>query len=178
MINRRYLRSQGGYTLIEVIITTALGLVVMTALTSVVLTTARAAKVAEGRIEASSQVRSLELRAYDDFARSGLPATSGCGNSVANACRTSPIVLTGFQVTNSTQPVPAGYTVTYQWDGSAFVDRRVGSGSPTHTATNVTAFSWFIDGTAPNQTVVVNLTVTVFSYSESQTLRFYPRLNP
>ena len=53
-----------------------------------------------------------------------------------------------------------------------------GTNPPVHAATNVTAFSYYLDGAAPNQTVVVSLTVTFQSYSESQTLRFFPEVKP
>jgi hypothetical protein len=70
--------------------------------------------------------------------------------------------------------VPASFQVSYTWDGSNFLDRAIAStGVSEHAATNVTAFSWYIDTDA---TVVVSLTVTVQSYSESQTFRFDPRL--
>jgi prepilin-type N-terminal cleavage/methylation domain-containing protein len=163
---RRYVRSQDGFTLIEVIIASAITVIVMTGLTSVVLTSMRAFNTASSRVEASDQIRSFELRANDDFARGGMPAGS-C------PCTTTPIVLTGLQASNSAPPVPGPYTVTYTWDGSAFLDRYVGSSS-TRLATNVTAFSWNQAG----RSVVVSMTVTVKGYSESQTFRFYPRLNP
>lgn len=177
-LHRHSWRNQDGYTLVEVIIASALGLVVMTALTSVVLTTWRGTQTAVGRVEASSEIRNLEYRAYDDFARSGIPGLSGCGDQRANACTTSPIVLIGWQVSNSGPPAPSPYQVTYRWDGAGFLDRQVGGNPPVHLATDVTAFSWYLDGTAPNQTVVINLTVTVQGYGESQTMRFYPRVNP
>jgi len=170
----RAARSQDGFTLIEVIITSLLSLVVMTGLTSVVLTAMRANDIAAGRIEASGQIRNFELRAYDDFAGSALPSPSGCVATQVSPCTSQPIVLSGKQVANSTSvaPLPYDYTVTYTWDGSAFLDRTT-SGNTNHIATNVTGFSWYLDG----QTVVVTLTVKVRSYVETQTLRFYPRVN-
>jgi hypothetical protein len=42
----------------------------------------------------------------------------------------------------------------------------------------VTAFSATLTGTAPNQTVVVTMTVTVQAYALTQILQFYPRVNP
>ena len=54
----------------------------------------------------------------------------------------------------------------------------MGSTAPKHAATNVTAFSAVLSGTAPHQTVVVTLTVTVQAYVETQTLQFYPHVNP
>jgi prepilin-type N-terminal cleavage/methylation domain-containing protein len=163
---RRYLRSQGGFTLVEVIVASAITVIVMTGLTSVVLTSMRAYNTATSRVEASTQIRNFELRANDDFPRGGMPAGS-C------PCTTTPIVLTGQQASNSNAPVPGPYTVSYTWDGSAFLDRQVGSTS-THLAANVTAFSWNQVG----RSVVVSMTVTVQGYSQSQTFRFYPRLNP
>jgi hypothetical protein len=81
-------------------------------------------------------------------------------------------VLIGYQVSNST-PVPATFQVTYTWDKDAgFLDRAVARGSTAHAATDVSAFSWYVDA---NSTVVVNMTVTVQAYSQSQTFRFYPR---
>jgi prepilin-type N-terminal cleavage/methylation domain-containing protein len=141
MNRAKYWRDQSGYTLIEVVITSALTLVVMSALTSVVLTSVRAANTATGRVEASSQIRNFEYRAYDDFAHSGVPAAS-C--SVSVPCSTAPLVLSGPQW-HSSPPSASNYQV---------------------------------DDTPPKQTVVVNLTVVVLGYSESQTFRFYPRLNP
>jgi prepilin-type N-terminal cleavage/methylation domain-containing protein len=172
-----YVRGQSGFTLVELVITSALTLVVMSALTSVILTTMKGASVATGRIEASNQVRNFEFRAADDFARSNMPILGGCG-TLASPCTTTPLVLAGRQVTNAFPPVPSRYQVTYTWDGAAFLDRQVGNGESVHIATNVTAFAWYVDGTPPNQTVVVSLTVTVLSYNESQVFRFYPRLNP
>lgn len=170
-------RGQSGYTLVELVITVALSAVVMSALTSVVLTTVRGANVATGRIEASSQVRNFESRAYNDFAASGVPSVGGCG-TIASPCTTTPLVLTGTRVTNSSSPVASSYQVTYRWDGSAMLDRQVAGGEAIHMGTNVTAFRWYVDGASPNQTVVVYLTVTVAGYSESQVFRFYPRVNP
>ncbi len=170
----RYAKGQGGYTLVEVLVASALGLVVMTALSQVVLTSWRAVGTATSRIEASGQVRNFQFDAYDDFALSSVPSLSNCASGSPPPCT---ITLSGLQASNSTAPVPASYQVTYTWDG-ANVDRKIGSNPPNHAATNVTAFSAYIAGTAPNQTVVVTLTVTVQTYAETQTLRFYPRVNP
>ncbi len=175
----RYARSQAGYTLVELIVASAIGLIVMTGLTSVVLTSWRASTIATSRIEASSQIRNFEFVAYDDFALSGLPDMSGCGTDLIPPCT---IGLSGWQVSNSIKPVPADYQVTYTWDGTNVL-RQVGVDNAKLVATNVTAFSAYIDGTAPYQTVVVTMTVTMNAtteqlYHETQALRFYPRINP
>jgi prepilin-type N-terminal cleavage/methylation domain-containing protein len=178
-VNRRlsrYARNQDGFTLVEVIITAAIGAMVMTALTSVILTSVNASKVATSRVEASGQMRNFEFYAYDDFAHSGVPGTSGCG-TVDNQCTTQPIVLNGLRATNSVTPATSPYQVSYSWDGAQFLDRQFGGGA-THTATSVTGFSWYVDSSAAHPTVVVSLTVTVGNYSESQTFRFFPRVNP
>jgi prepilin-type N-terminal cleavage/methylation domain-containing protein len=172
----RYLRSQAGYTLVEVIIASAIGAILMGGLTSVILTSVRASNTATSRIEASSQIRSFQLFAYDDFARSSVPDPSGCG-TVGDQCTTQPIDLAGQQVRNSTNPVPAPYNVSYVWDGTSFLDRQSNANPAIHAAVHVSQFAWYVDGTSPNQTVVVSMTVTVGSYSESQTLRFYPRIS-
>jgi prepilin-type N-terminal cleavage/methylation domain-containing protein len=170
---RSHPNGQDGYTLVELIIAVALGALLMAALTSVVLTSWRAANVASSRVEASGQIRNFEYFAYDDFARSGTPSTGAC--VPATPCTTQPLVLSGLQVSNST-PVPASFQVSYTWDGSNFLDRAIAStGVSEHAATNVTAFSWYVD---TDSTVVVSLTITVQSYSESQTFRFDPRMNP
>jgi len=144
---------QDGFTLVELIIALAIGLVLMSALTSVVLAAWRGTTIATGRIEASSQIRNFQYFAYDDFATSNVSSLSSC----ASPC-TTPVTLAA---------------ASYKWDGSNFLDRTSGQAT-IHVATNVTAFSMDVQ---PN-TVVVNLTVTVQSYSESQTFRFYPRVNP
>ena len=170
-------RSQAGYTLVELIIALAISGFLMVALTSVVLTSVRAAATATNRVEASSEIRSFQSFAADDFARSGVPDGGGCGTA-ATPCTTEPILLVGTQVSNSTQPAASTVQVTYTWDGSSFVDRQIGGGEAIHAATDVTAFSWYVDSSAARPTVVVSVTVTVGAYSESQTFRFYPRVNP
>lgn len=175
---RSYFRSQSGYTLIEVIITSLIGMVVMSALTSVVLTTWRANTTATSRVEASSQIRNFQLRAYEDFARSRLPAIAGCGASQGNPCTTTPVSVTGLQVNDPAKLSVSPYTVSYAWDGVRFLDRQAANDPPKHIATNVSGFSWYVDG----NTVVVNVTITIKDlqsnpvYSESQVLRFYPRV--
>jgi prepilin-type N-terminal cleavage/methylation domain-containing protein len=171
------IRSQAGYTLVELIIALAISGFLMVALTSVVLTAVRAAATASNRVEASGQIRSFQSFAADDFARSGVPDGGGCGTP-ATPCTTQPIVLVGTQVSNSTQPAASTVQVTYTWDGSSFVDRQVGGGEAIHAATDVTAFLWYVDSSAAHPTVVVSVTVKVGTYSESQEFRFYPRLNP
>jgi len=165
------LRGQGGYTLVEVIIAAAIGALLMAALSSVVFTSWHGSTIASGRVEASSEVRNFEYFAYDDFARSSLPASAGC--LPASPCTTQPLSLAGVKVSNST-PVPSGVSVTYAWDGSQFLNRTV-DGVTEHMATDVTAFSWYVD---TNMTVVVSMTVTIQGYSQSQSFRFHPELNP
>ncbi|HEY1421276.1 MAG TPA: prepilin-type N-terminal cleavage/methylation domain-containing protein [Candidatus Dormibacteraeota bacterium] len=172
-------RSQAGYTLIEVVISVAIGAILMAALTSVVLTSVRAADIASSRVEASGQLRSFEFFAYDDFAGSGVPDTATCGDSSSTACTTQPITLAGVGVSNSVSPAPSASSVTYTWDSTNFfLDRKVGANPAIHAATDVSAFSWYVDSSGASPVVVVRLKVTVSNYSESQTLLFYPRLNP
>jgi len=165
-------RGQAGFTLVELLVALALSVIVMSALTSVVFTSVRAANTSIGRVEASSQIRTFQLRADDDFASSTVPPPNGC-TSLATACKT-PLVLSAIQVSNATPPVPSSESVTYSWDGSANLNRTVGPSS-THLATSVTNFWWYVD--SASGTVVVQLTVTVLSYSETQTFLFHPRLN-
>jgi prepilin-type N-terminal cleavage/methylation domain-containing protein len=172
-------RRQGGFTLIELIIATALGLVVLGALTSVVLTMMMADNTASGRVEASSQVRNFQFAAYDDFVLARPPTTSsGCGTP-SNRCTTQDLVLSGSRAPNPTDGLPVSYTIRYVWDPSKKVVTRYAGTTSRVTASNVTAYSWYVDRTA-TPTVVVSLTVTIPSYnatySESQTLRFYPRI--
>ena len=166
----KYVRSQGGFTLVELIVASAIGLALLTALTSVFLTASRSVNAATNRIEASGQIRNFELFAYDDFAQSSVPVPGGCG-TVGNPCTTQPLPLSGT------------YAVSYVWDGSAFLDRQIGTNS-IHMASNVTAFSWYVDSSSLHPTVVISLTVTVpnlgdlLAYSDSQTFRFVPQVNP
>jgi prepilin-type N-terminal cleavage/methylation domain-containing protein len=181
--SRRH-RAQAGFTLVELLIASALGLIVMSGLASVVLTTSRASQTASDRVEAAGQIRGFQQVAYNDFAGSSLPVPpGGCGSSSA-PCTHSPIQLQGCQMSissNKTQSL-LRQTVIYAWpSGSDHVLRQIGTNSHT-AATNVTAFSWYVDGTAPNTSVVVTLTVTMGSpgttLSQSQTMRFYPRVDP
>src|ERR1700693_6095908 len=141
---------------------------VMTVLTSVFFTSWRAGTTATSRIEASAQVRNFQFDATDDFALSSAPVISSCAPSDPPPCT---ITLSGW---NYTDPQ---YRVMYRWDG-VNVDRTIGQNPPVHAATNVIAFSAYFAGSAPYQTIVVALTVQVQDYVETQTLRFYPRLNP
>lgn len=175
---RAYLRSQDGYTLVEVIVSAAIGAILLAGLTSVIFSSVKAFNTASSRVEASGQIRNLEYFADDDVARSDVPVGSGCGFP-GTPCTTQQLDLRGFQVTNSANPAPAPYEVVYTWDGSAFVDRLVSTtGASEHVATNVTAFDWYVEGSYPAETVVIDITVTVRDYSESQTLRLYPRVDP
>lgn len=174
---RRYAKSQDGFTLVEVIIASAIGLIVMTGLTSLVLSTWRAGTIATTRVVASGQIRSFQLDAYDDFALSVVPTLTNCTAGSPPPCK---IALSGSQASNAAVPSITFYQVTYVWNG-VNVDRTVGNGTPRHAATNVTAFSAYLSGQPGNQTVVVTLTITmpgVPPYSETQTLQFYPRVNP
>lgn len=172
-------RSQQGFTLVELLVSTAIGVIVLTALTSVVFTSWRGWLTATGRVEASSQIRSFQSFAYDDFAQSALPPVpSGCAGTQASPCTVEPIVLTGSRVANAPNPaVNFNYQVTYVWDGAGDVDRIVANTPPVHAATGVATFSWYEQGLPPHQTVVITLSVTEESYTETQTFEFYPRLN-
>lgn len=175
----RQARRQDGFTLIEVIITAAISVIVLGALTSVVLTSVQSFGVASSRVQASAQIRSFENYAYDDFAAGQIQNVGSCTQS--NAPCSTQLVIAGMQASNSPQPVLAPYQVTYSWGGSStgFLDRQVAAtGATTHAATNVSSFAWYVDSSAGFPTVLVSLTVTVQAYSESQTFRFYPRLNP
>jgi prepilin-type N-terminal cleavage/methylation domain-containing protein len=167
---RRYAKSQGGYTLVELIVASTIGAFVMVGLSSVFLTSWRAGTTATSRIEASAQIRNFQFDAADDFALSSTPVISSCAQNDPPPCTIS---LSGFRYFNG---APSNYAVTYTWDGFN-VDRNVGA-TANHAATNVSAFSVTVAGNAPYQTVVVTLTVTVQAYAETQTLRFYPRVNP
>jgi prepilin-type N-terminal cleavage/methylation domain-containing protein len=173
----RHVRSQGGYTLVEVIITMALGVMLMTGLTSVVFTATRAAGFASSRVEASAEIRNFENFAYEDFAASANPILGTCGTP-SNPCTTQPLVMSGTRATSSSPPVGTSFTVTYTWDGSGVLVRQQDAYPSTEMGTDVTAFSWYVDTTSPFPTVVVGMSVTVQAYTESQTFRFYPRQNP
>lgn len=173
---------QAGFTLVEVIVATSIGAIVLGAVTSIVLTTVISTNVATSRIDATTQVRDFQLNAYDDFERSAMPAVSGCGTS-ASPCTSQPIVLIGSRMPNQVGVAPSPYTVTYTWDPTLMVvTRQVTGGTSRPVATGVTSYSWYLDSTAPadHPTVVVNITVTArtfnASYSESQSFRFYPRV--
>ena len=173
------LRRQAGFTLIELLVATTIGLLVMSALTSVVVLTMIGTNAATGRVETSGQIRNFELFAYDDFALSRPPAPSGCGTA-ANPCTTQPMVLSGFRMINQASGQAASFTVTYSWSAATqSVTRAIGPSSQI-AAGDVTAFSWYVDAAGARPVVVIAMTVTVgfynTSYSQSQTLLFYPRI--
>ena len=172
-------RGQAGYTLIELMIATAIGLVVMGALTSIFITTVLSANAATGRVEASSQIRSFQLTAHDDFALSNPPTPVGCGTA-GNPCTTQPMVLSGYRMPNQAGGTAALFTVSYAWNATQHSISRTIGASGQVAAGNVTAFSWYVDSSGDHPVVVVAMTVTVASYntsySESQTLLFYPRV--
>ncbi len=172
-------RAQAGYTLIELIVASSIGLIVMSALTSVVLTTVLGANTATSRIEASAQIRNFQLTAYDDFALSRPPTTSGCGTK-ANPCTSQSMVLSGDRMPNLVGAKAAPFTATYSYDPSRRqVTRQVSAGSRI-AASDVTAYTWYVSATGGNPVVVVSMTVTAGFYdtqfSQSQTLLFYPRV--
>jgi prepilin-type N-terminal cleavage/methylation domain-containing protein len=172
-------KSQAGFTLVEVIIATALGLIVLGALTSIVVTTVLASNTATGRIQASSQIRNFQLTAYDDFVLARIPVPAGCGTS-GSPCTTQDLVLQGSRVANQVGSVGAPALVRYVWDSSRQEVTRYSGTSSRVAATNVSAYAWYIDRSGAQPTVVVSLTVTVAAfnttYSESQTFLFYPRV--
>jgi prepilin-type N-terminal cleavage/methylation domain-containing protein len=172
-----FANSQAGYTLVEVMISAAIGAVLLGALVSVVFTAYRAVGVATSRVEASSQIRSFQSFAYTDFARSDASKlSSACTPS--SPCATQPISLDGTQVSNSSPLVATPhFQIDYTWDSTNNLLERqvVGSAASVNAATNVTKFQWYVD---TDSTVVVSLTVTFGSYDESQTFRFWPRMNP
>ena len=172
-------RRQAGFTLIEVVIASALGLMVMGALTSVVLTTVLSDNIASARVQASAQVRNLQFTSYDDFVHARAPVPSGCGTS-GNPCTTQDLVLQGNRMPNDVGAVAAPDTVRYAWNPSLQVVTRYTGISSRVVASNVTAYSWYVDGSGANPSLVISVTVTIPSsnatYSQSQTLRFYPRI--
>lgn len=178
MAERR--RRQAGYTLIELIVASAIGLIVMGALTSVVLTSVLGDNAATGRVEASAQIRSFQLTAYDDFVLSRPPSASGCGTQ-ASPCTTQALALSGPRMPNQDAGTAVPYSVTYEWDPSLETITRTAGGGTQIAASNVSSFSWYVDSTEANPVVVVTLTVTIAdyntTYAESQTLLFYPRVN-
>ena len=173
-------RSQAGFTLVEMLVATAIGAIVLGAVTSIVVTTVISANVATSRVDATTQVRNFQLNAYDDMTRSTLPAPSGCGTAVS-PCTTQPLVLAGSRMPAG-GGTPSPYTVIYTWDPSQdVVVRQVSGGLSRTIASGVTSYSWYIDSAATHPTIVVSLTITVntynASYNESQSFRFYPRVS-
>ncbi len=170
---------QAGFTLIELVIATALGVLVLGAIASVVVTTTMADNTARARIEASAQVGTFQAFADDDFVLARAPAPSGCGTSVS-PCTTQDLVLQGSRVPNVTGGAPAPYLVRYGWDpGQQQVTRYAGASSVV-VASNVRAYSWYVDRSSGKPTVVVRMTVTIVTYnatySQSQTFLFSPRI--
>jgi len=173
-------RRQAGYTLIELIVASAIGLVVMGALTSIVLTSVLGDNAATGRIEASAQIRNFQLMAYDDFALSRPPTAAGCGTKTT-PCTTQAMTLAGYRMPNQVSGTAVAFSATYTWDPTGQTITRAVGGGTQISASNVTSYSWYVDSSASSPVVVVTLSVTVADYNatyvESQTLLFYPRVN-
>lgn len=172
-------KGQAGFTLVELIVATAIGTLVMGALVSIVLTVSISSNIATTRADASAQIRNFQLAAYDDLALSSAPTGSGCGTA-SNPCTSQPIVLQGMRVPNQVTGSPGNYSVTYTWSpDTKEVTRQAGTSSRTVTR-DVTGFSWYVDTSGDHPVVVVILTVTEStynaSYSETQTFRFLPRV--
>jgi prepilin-type N-terminal cleavage/methylation domain-containing protein len=173
-------RRQAGYTLIELIVASAIGLLVMVALTSVVLTSVLATDTATSRVEASAQIRNFQLTAYDDFALSQPPNPVGCGTK-ASPCTTQDMLLQGDRMPIAPGSPPPPYAVRYAWDPNQHLITRFVGASSRVAASNVKSYSWYLDRTGAHPVVVVSMTVTAASfystsYAESQTLLFYPRV--
>jgi type II secretory pathway pseudopilin PulG len=175
--------SQGGYTLVELIIATAIGTLVLGAMASIVLTTATGANVAMSHMDASSQIRTFQINAYDDVAFSSLPAPSGCGTQ-GNPCTTQALLLQGLRMPNQPLPgqAPTQTSVTYSWDPTQhLVTRQIGDGVARTVASNVTSYSWYIDSNGAHPSLVIALTVTEVNYNatftEVQTFRFNPQVS-
>jgi prepilin-type N-terminal cleavage/methylation domain-containing protein len=175
-------KQQAGFTLIELIIASAIGVLVLGSLTSVVLTTVLAANTANARIQASSQVRSFQFTAYDDIALARPPGATGCGTP-ATPCTRQDMILQGTRIPSLTGSLgtPGPYTVRYAWDSTSQVVTRYAGTSSRVVARDVTAYSWYVDiAPGAHPSVVVSMTVTVAAYdtiySESQTFLFYPRI--
>jgi prepilin-type N-terminal cleavage/methylation domain-containing protein len=172
-------RSQAGFTLIELIIASTIGLLVMGALTSVVLTMTLGDNTATGRIEASAQIRNFQLTAYDDFALSRPPNPIGCGTR-SSPCTTQEMILMGSRMPNDVGSVATPFTGRYTWDASQQTVTRFVDTTSRVAASSVTAYSWYLDSSGEHTVVVINLTVTIVfyntTYSESQSLLFYPRV--
>jgi len=177
--------AQAGFTLIELIIATAIGLVVLTGLFSVMFTAYRADRQATTRVEVAGQIRTFEQSAFRDFELSALPpAPPTCGTK-ATPCTQAPIQLSGCSITSTdggATHVWQSHKVTYTWNSTTqVVTRDVGAGVTLPAASDVSAFSWYVDGTTPNQTVVVTIGVTLnwaqsSPYTQSQVLRFHPQV--
>jgi prepilin-type N-terminal cleavage/methylation domain-containing protein len=177
--------AQAGFTLIELIIATAIGLVIMTGLTSVMFTAYRADRQATSRVEVAGQIRTFEQSAFRDFALSSVPPAPATCGTAATPCTQDPIQLSGCSITSNDGGVThvwQSHSVTYTWNSTTqVVTRDVGSGVTLPAASDVSAFSWYVDGTPPNQSVVVTIAVTLdwaqgSPYTQSQVLRFYPHL--
>ena len=175
--------AQGGFTLIELIIATAIGVVVMTGLTSLMFTAYRADRQATSRVEAAGQIRTFEQSAFRDFSMSSLPQPPPTCGTPATPCTQAPIILSGCSITSpdgGATHVWQSHRVTYTWSSATqVVTRDVGSGVTFSAASNVSAFSWYVDSS--DQSVVVAIAVTVdwtqgSAYTQSQVLWFYPHM--
>ena len=172
---KRRHNGQAGFTLIELLVATTIGVVLLTALGSVVLTTYRADQTAIARTEVAGEIRNFQQNAYDDFASSFAPSTPAECGTAAQPCTDSQITLVGCMPSTSYSVPSAKRTVNYQWSSvTTSVVRQVGAAS-VPAASNVTAFSWYVDTTNGGPTVVVSMTVQIQAISQSQTMQFYPR---
>jgi len=216
-------KRQSGFTLVELLVASSLGVIVMGSLVSVLWVTFRANDTWDPQLQSSAEVRNFQLAFYQDAAQADDSAAlgsnlAGCLNPAPNAaCTKQPINISYSLYSSSTVSAPE--FVTYCWTGSTdqkvlriASDTSVGPTGGTQTtcsggagwtvvARSVSSWTWYYDdgstgGLCPSfgtprtdmshrrGCIVVNMAVQVnglaseFMANKSQTMLFYPRLDP
>ncbi|MFN2463428.1 MAG: type II secretion system protein J [Candidatus Dormibacteria bacterium] len=161
--------SQGGFTLVEMIIATAVSSILLAGISVLVFTNFSASTIAAQRLQASGQLQNFQVAFYRDAALDNT-ATNRSPIIAAAPCD---VVLAGRR-RDAGGTTNTSYSVEYKLSGSDI--RRTVAATTSTVARNVKLFTCALQSDGTFQ-VVISAQDTTGSYTQSQTFRFYPRGN-
>jgi prepilin-type N-terminal cleavage/methylation domain-containing protein len=163
------MRSQAGYTLVEMILALGIGTMLIAGTALLLWTMFTANHTSDVRLQASAQIRNFQLAFHDDVVLNNRPVSITGNCTPPGPCTIS---LSGSRF-NQGASGPGAFSVTYSYS-SGTVTRQVSGAGATEVAKNVARFC---PGVSAGNVVTVNLTAqdSLGAYSETQTLKFDPR---